>query len=555
MDKNTIAFSGGDGVTIVSATASGNTVWENAICSNAGLGVDLGPDGVTANDAGDVDTGSNNLHNFPVLSAAARNGEQVGVYGDLNASPNAGYIIDFYSNSVCDASGNGEGIAWLGYAIAFADATGEASISGSFSATELVGSFITATATANLNTDGSTSEFSACVEAATLPDLELPEGVSVDEGDTAEYEVTLAEQPSDNATVFLVSVDTGVDTVAASSLPFAVDNWDTAHSVRVNGVDDDASDQGLVLVHSATFDGEEHVLGRLLIIVNDDDLPQLTLSDESVSVDEGATDTYTVGWAAQPTVDVTVSLTSADADAATVSPDTLTFTTTDWGTASTVAVRGIDDDDGAEEAVEITHIASIGGEDYLLGSLFVSVSDDDTAPYFSEGDTASRTVDDGARSGSNVGAAVTATDADPGDTLTYSLSSSGDDHEFFNVDANGQITVASGKTMDYETRPSYSVTLSVHDGKDLDGNADTTIDDTIDVTITVTNLEEAGEITLSWDQPQVDSEITGELEDPDGSIANASWMWASSADGSSNWGDIGGATSESYTPVAADVGS
>jgi hypothetical protein len=95
----------------------------------------------------------------------------------------------------------------------------------------------------------------------------------------------------------------------------------------------------------------------------------------------------------------------------------------------------------------------------------------------------------------------------------------------------------------------------VHDGKDLDGNADTTIDDTIDVTITVTNLEEAGEITLSWDQPQVDSEITGELEDPDGSIANASWMWASSADGSSNWGDIGGATSESYTPVAADVGS
>ena len=32
-------------------------------------------------------------------------------------------------------------------------------------------------------------------------------------------------------------------------------------------------------------------------------------------------------------------------------------------------------------------------------------------------------------------------------------------------------------------------------------------------------------------------------------------MWASSADGSSNWGDIVGATSESYTPVAADLGS
>ena len=194
------------------------------------------------------------------------------------------------------------------------------------------------------------------------------------------------------------------------------------------------------------------------------------------------------------------------------------WTTVDYTPIPSNSVVLEDLEEGATYQVQVRAVNSKGGGGWSPTSSGPTGSSGNDAPYFSEGDTASRTVDDGVRSGSNVGVSVTATDADLGDTLTYSLASSGDDHESFNVDANGQITVASGKTMDYETRPSYSVTLSVHDGRDPYGNADTTIDDTIDVTITVTNLEEAGEITLSWDQPQVDSEITAELEDPNGSI-------------------------------------
>ena len=43
--------------------------------------------------------------------------------------------------------------------------------------------------------------------------------------------------------------------------------------------------------------------------------------------------------------------------------------------------------------------------------------------------------------------------------------------------------------------------------------------------------------------------------DPDGSISNITWQWASSPDGSSNWATISGAASATYTPVAGDVGS
>ena len=86
---------------------------------------------------------------------------------------------------------------------------------------------------------------------------------------------------------------------------------------------------------------------------------------------------------------------------------------------------------------------------------------------------------------------VAATDAD-GDTLTYSLS--GTDAASFALDtATGEITVASGVTLDFETQSSHSVTVGVSDGMDADGNPETgtvTVDATIEVTIEVIDAPE-----------------------------------------------------------------
>ena len=66
VEVNTIANNTGDGVTITATNSSlGNTIWENSIHDNGGLGIDLGDDGPTANDAGDGDSGPNHLQNFP----------------------------------------------------------------------------------------------------------------------------------------------------------------------------------------------------------------------------------------------------------------------------------------------------------------------------------------------------------------------------------------------------------------------------------------------------------------------------------------------------------
>ena len=170
---------------------------------------------MTANDVRDSDTGANGLQNFPVMTTAGRSGNEIGIVGRLDSTPSARFIVDFYSNASCDASGSGEGQAWLGYTVILTDGAGMATFEVSTldgainSAQTPVGNFITAAATPTSN--GSSSEFSACIEAAALSLLDLSEHtVEVTEGSTATYMVALTAQPAGTVTVSPVTADASV---------------------------------------------------------------------------------------------------------------------------------------------------------------------------------------------------------------------------------------------------------------------------------------------------------------------------------------------------------
>ena len=104
-----------------------------------------------------------------------------------------------------------------------------------------------------------------------------------------------------------------------------------------------------------------------------------------------------------------------------------------------------------------------------------------TSPQFRVVRTIAENSDTGAPAGAPVGA------ADPdGDRLTYSLS--GAHAERFTVDGQGQIAVSDCGVMDYEAHAVYPLTLSVRDGKNSAGEADTANDASIGVTINLTDV-------------------------------------------------------------------
>ena len=183
--------------------------------------------------------------------------------------------------------------------------------------------------------------------------------------------------------------------------------------------------------------------------------------------------------------------------------------------------------------------------------------------YTADRSVAENTVSEDPAAPIGVGAAITATDAD-NDTLTYSVVATdpadevaGEHLTAFNEDfdldaAEGEITVKTDATIDYEGRSSYVVQYRVSDGKDASGNVENPPlpDDTLTLTIKVANVDEPATLTFPA-APQVDTALTATLLDPDG-VSASSWQWSRSSRPGAVFSNITDADSASYTPEKAD---
>ena len=232
--------------------------------------------------------------------------------------------------------------------------------------------------------------------------------------------------------------------------------------------------------------------------------------------DTGDTLTYTLEGA---------DLDSFDIDSASGQIQTKSGVTYDHEVKSSYSVTvKADDNNGGTATIDVT----------------ITVADVNEPPEFSV-ETASRTIAENTTTGVAIGAPVTATDPDTGDTPAYTLG--GTDATFFDIDAStGQLQTKAA--LDYETKSGYTVTVTASDG---------TLTATVDVTVTITNIDEAGTVTLSTNQPPARAEITAALTDPDEGVTGAVWQWERSSDGNTDWAGIG-TSSPSYTPVDGDVG-
>ena len=135
----------------------------------------------------------------------------------------------------------------------------------------------------------------------------------------------------------------------------------------------------------------------------------------------------------------------------------------------------------------------------------VALSMRPNAPVFPDA-TLARSIAENTAANTNVGAAIpAATDADTGDTLTYSIEGTDAGSFDFNTTTR-QITTKTGVTYDFEAKPSYAVTIKVEDGN---GGSDT-----VAVTITLRDRLDVGArstapgvVAVEWDSPAFRKEV------------------------------------------------
>ena len=211
-----------------------------------------------------------------------------------------------------------------------------------------------------------------------------PATVTVTEGSTAteSFRVELTTQPLANVTVRLDSL---IFFTNRSTLSFTPTDWDTAQTVVVDASDYDDPDTidtiYVVTLTATSADGSYNRLTeQMRVTVADDDIPDLVVSQNAVTVDENGTATFDVSLATQPTGSVTVSVTSADTAVATVNHAALTFTTTNWSTAQTITINGTDDTNADDDGTIVTVTAANGGYDGETATVAVTFTDDDEPP-------------------------------------------------------------------------------------------------------------------------------------------------------------------------------
>lgn len=98
----------------------------------------------------------------------------------------------------------------------------------------------------------------------------------------------------------------------------------------------------------------------------------IVTSVSGLSINEGATNTFTVHLSAAPTNDQVVALSSNNADI-TVSPSSLTFTSENYSTAQTVTVSAAEDDDTTNDAATIT----LSSNKVVNKTVSITVADND----------------------------------------------------------------------------------------------------------------------------------------------------------------------------------
>ena len=359
----------------------------------------------------------------------------------------------------------------------------------------------------NTATGGGYGTATAATVAVTVVDNDAPglvvtpTEVRVTEGDEAgaSYQISLASAPTGLVLVTITSNSTDVDVTDGAW--FTTTDWNNPQTITVTASDDpDLADENVRLNHTVTFGSYAASAVRVQVTVEDDDMPGLAVNPQTLSMVEGASATYDIELTAEPSADVTVTISGHAGTDLTLSgtglsnDDMLTFTAGNWNQAQSVAATAGQDSDTTDDTATLTHTASGGGYDSLEPvGVPVTIIDDD-------------------RPRINVPAAVTVDEADA-DGVVYAV------------------------RLATEPSADVTVTISGHADSDVTLSGDTLTSNALTFTRSI-------QTTLNWGAPQM-VKVTASDDDD---TANESVVLTHTATG----GDYAGLTAQTEVTVVDD---
>ena len=170
------------------------------------------------------------------------------------------------------------------------------------------------------------------------------------EGSSSSYSISLATQPWGDTTVTLTSDDPELVTVNTTTLKFTTTNWNVPQPVSITVADNDVDEQSnlprraQVKIRAALSGSESDYNGQpvrpFTVNVFDNDI-DVTVTPTELTLKEGESDSYTVTLNSEPYVtssyDYVLDVAASNRNV-TVSPQSLTFTESDWNLPQTVQV-------------------------------------------------------------------------------------------------------------------------------------------------------------------------------------------------------------------------
>lgn len=194
--------------------------------------------------------------------------------------------------------------------------------------------------------------------------------LTVGEAGNGTFGVRLTAQPPSNLSVTVSSANTSKATASPPTLTFSTMNWNINQTVTVGGVNDANTVNESVDVSVASPGLTTH---SVTVTVTDDDVLGIETSVTNLTVGEAGSGNFGVRLNAQPSANVTVTVSSQNTSKATVAPGSLTFTPVNWNTYQTATVNGVNDANTTNESVTTT-MSSPGLSNQTLT---VTVTDDD----------------------------------------------------------------------------------------------------------------------------------------------------------------------------------